>query len=358
MSWIEQRIDKVRETLAKESLDGLLVSNIFNVHYLSGFTGSAGMCVILLDRAYFISDGRYRLQSKDQVKGMEILIDTEPHPKIIQKNHLIPDGVSIGFEADFLVVSQMEQLKELLPGARWEPTIRVVEEISAVKDPSELRAIQMAVEITDRTYDQVLPEIRPGVTEREIAGRISYTHRMFGAEGDAFEPIVAGGPNSAFPHAVPSDREFRDGDFVVLDFGAKYGGYCADMTRTVVVGHVSERQREMYDVVFNAQRKGCETARAGMKCKELDSITRDLITESGYGENFVHNTGHGLGMEIHAIPRLSQLSNDVLVENNVVTIEPGIYLSQLGGVRIEDDIIIKKNGCEILNQSTRELLIL
>jgi len=358
MSWFEQRVDRLRERLIKDSLDGLLVSNLTNVHYLSGFTGSAGTCIILLEKAYFISDGRYLLQSKDQVKGMEIFIDSKPHVEIYRENNLIPNGATIGFEANYLVISQMEQLKELFPRSKWKSTTRWVEDISAVKDLSELRTIRTAVEITDRTFDQILPEIRPGVTEREIASKISYTHRMFGADGDAFEPIVAAGPNSALPHAVPSDREFQEGDFVIIDFGAKYGGYCADMTRTVVVGHATDKQKEMYEVIKKAQQQGCDMAKAGIMCKELDSVTRNTITEKGYGDYFVHNTGHGLGMEVHEMPRLSPLSNDTILENYVVTIEPGIYISQLGGVRIEDDVVIQKDGCEILNSSTRELLVL
>lgn len=358
MSWIEQRIDRLRKYLAKESLDGLLVTNLTNVHYLTGFTGSAGTSLILLDRAFFISDGRYLSQSKEQVKGMEIKIGSEPHLKIIKKNNLILNGVSLAFEADHLVVSQMEQMKELFPQSDWKPTTRVVEEIAAVKDESELRAIRTAVEITDKTFDHIVPEVRPGVTEREIACKISYTYKMLGADSDAFDPIVASGPNSALPHAVPSDRKLQDGDVVVLDFGARWGGYCADITRTVVVGHATDRHREVYEIVKEAQQRGCDAAKAGMSCKELDSITRDYITEQGYGDYYVHNTGHGLGLEVHTMPRLSQLSEDVVLENYVVTIEPGIYIPEWGGIRIEDDVFIKKEGCEILNKSTRELLAL
>lgn len=358
MSWVEKRVERVRKRLARNSLDAMLVTNLTNVHYLSGFTGSAGTCLILMERAYFVSDGRYLIQSKEQVKGMEIIIGSEPHLEIIKKNHLIPNGISLGFEGDHLTVNQMDEIREFFPESGWESTSRFVEEVAAVKDESELRAIRTAVEMTDKTFEQIVPEVRPGATEREIASRISYAYKMLGAQGDAFDPIVAAGPNSSLPHAVPTDRELKDGDFVVLDFGAQYGGYCGDMTRTVVVGRATKRHEEVYEVVKEAQKRGCEAAKAGMGCKELDSVTRDYITEKGYGEYFVHGTGHGLGLEVHTMPRLFQLSEDRLLENYVVTIEPGIYIKDWGGVRIEDDVIIKKDGCEILNQSPRELLIL
>ncbi|MFQ6673375.1 MAG: aminopeptidase P family protein [Fidelibacterota bacterium] len=358
MSPVQRRLERLRRRLAEESLDGLLVTNLTNVHYLSNFTGSAGTCLILMDSAYFFSDGRYSTQSKEQVEGMEILIGADPHLEIMKKSDVVKNGWSLGFEANHLTVSELDKLSDLFPRCTWEPTSLMVEAIAAVKDEAELRAIRTAVEITDEVFDQIVPELRLGVQEREIAAKLSYMIKILGADGDAFDPIVAGGPNSALPHAVPSHREFEEGDFVVLDFGARYRGYHADMTRTVVMGTASDKQREVYEVVREAQQRGWEAAKAGMTCKELDSIARDCITKNGYGDRFVHSTGHGLGLEIHTMPRLSQLSEDGLLENYVVTIEPGIYLPDWGGVRIEDDVIIKKEGCEVLNKSTRDLLVL
>lgn len=348
----------VRDQLGRRSLDALLVTNLTSVRYLSGFTGSSATCLVLSHKAAFISDGRYLTQSSREVKGMEILIGAEPHLEIIKKNGLLKDGLSIGFESDHVPVSLMEKMTALFSRCRWEPTAKLVEEIAMVKDEEEIRLIRKAVELTDEVFDQILPELRPGVEEREIAAKISYITRMMGADGDAFDPIVASGPHSALPHAVPSEREFREGDFVVVDFGARYHGYHADMTRTVVIGSVTDRHREVYEVVREAQAQACKSARAGMTCKQMDSVARDIIDQKGYGDRFVHGTGHGLGLEIHTLPRLSQLSEDSLHENYVVTIEPGVYIPDWGGVRIEDDVVIKKDGCEVLNQSTRELLIL
>jgi len=358
MSLIPKRVEKLQERLANESLGGMLVTNLTNVRYLSGFTGSAGSCLILDQKSYFISDGRYLTQSKEQVQDMEIIIDTGSHLQIIKDNDLISNGTTLGFEADFLSVNQMNKLRELFPDTQWEATSRFVEEIAAVKDKSELRAIRAAVDITDEVFDQLIPELRIGSVEREVAAKISFAYKILGADGDSYDPIVASGPNSALPHAVPSDREFQDGDFVVMDFGALYQGYHADMTRTVAIGSVTDRHREIYSVVQEAQKRGCEAASAGMSCRELDAVTRDYITEQGYGDYYVHGTGHGLGLEVHTMPRLSQISDDTLLENYVITIEPGIYIPEFGGVRIEDDVIIQNDGCEILNRSTKDLLVL
>ena len=358
MSLIPKRVEKLQERLANESLGGMLVTNLTNVRYLSGFTGSAGSCLILDQKSYFISDGRYLTQSKEQVQDMEIIIDTGSHLQIIKDNDLISNGTTLGFEADFLSVNQMNKLRELFPDTQWEATSRFVEEIAAVKDKSELRAIRAAVDITDEVFDQLIPELRIGSVERKVAAKISFAYKILGADGDSYDPIVASGPNSALPHAVPSDREFQDGDFVVMDFGALYQGYHADMTRTVAIGSVTDRHREIYSVVQEAQKRGCEAAHAGMTCRELDAVTRDYITEQGYGDYYVHGTGHGLGLEVHTMPRLSQISDDTLLENYVITIEPGIYIPEFGGVRIEDDVIIQNDGCEILNRSTKDLLVL
>ena len=346
MSTTSRRVQQLRDKLAEDSLDGILITNIPNVRYLSGFTGSSGSCLIYSDKAFFISDGRYLTQSKKQVKEMEIVIGSGRHENIIQKNDLIKKRMSLGIEG------------EIFPSIDWEPTFRYVEEIAAVKDVSELRAIKTAVEITDEVFDQIVPELRVGAVEREIAAKISYAYKLLGAHKDSFEPIVASGAKSALPHAVPGDKVFEEGDFVVLDFGAQYDGYHADMTRTVVIGHATDRHIEIYDIVKEAQQKGCNTAKVNMSCKELDFVVRNHISQKGFGDNFVHGTGHGLGLDVHTMPWLSQESKDTLLENYVITIEPGIYIPDFGGVRIEDDVVIKKDGCEVLNKSPRELLIL
>ena len=233
----------------------------------------------------------------------------------------------------------------------------ILEDLASVKDDHELECIRTAVEVTDKVYEEILPMLRPGFTEKQVANTMVSKYREY-AEGEAYSPIVATGPNGALPHAIPTDREFQNGDFIVIDAAAKYGGYHADMTRTPVVGEATEKHKEVYSIVKEAQQRGCDIAKAGVPCKEVDAATRDYIGEMGYGEYYTHGTGHGLGLEIHTSPRFIPQSKQVLEVNNVMTIEPGIYLAGWGGVRIEDDVIIGEDDCEILNQTTKDLVIL
>ncbi|MFQ6613590.1 MAG: aminopeptidase P family protein, partial [Fidelibacterota bacterium] len=323
----------------------------------SGFTGSAGSCFFLDDKKIFITDGRYQEQSRREVIGFERIIGAGPHEKILSREGTIRPGAKLGLEGDSVSINQYRRLQSLFPGVTWESTSMIIENIAAVKDSAELEALRTAVEITDRVYAEILPMIRLGVTEKYIAGLLADRYRDY-ADGEAYPSIVAAGPQSALPHAVPGDREIRAGDFIVIDAACKYAGYHADMTRTPVMAPVAEWQKEIYGVVLEAQSRACEAARAGISCKEMDSIPREIITDAGYGDHYIHSTGHGLGLEIHTYPRLSQQSTDVLRENNVVTVEPGIYLEGRGGVRIEDDLIIHRDSAEILNRTDKEFMIL
>ncbi len=351
------RQDRLKQQLGKLELDGILLTNLTSIRYVCGFTGSTASCLITNEGSFFISDGRYDLQANEQVKGMECLIDFGTHVSIIEKNNLIRNGMKLAFESDHVSVSQYKKITSVFPDVIWESTSMLLENLQAVKDQSELDAIRTAVEITDVIYDEILPMLKPGTTEKEIANHLVMRYRQE-SDGEAYEPIVAGGPNGALPHAVPGNRPFEKGDFIVIDAAAKYAGYYADMTRTPLVGDATEKHREIYGIVKNAQQAGCDTAKAGVSCKEVDKVTRDFIAEQGYGEYYNHGTGHGLGLDVHTEPRLSQLSKSILEVNNVVTIEPGIYIPGWGGVRIEDDVVIKEVGCEIMNRTTKELVVL
>ena len=352
-----KRQKDIRKVLDERGLDGMLITNLTNVRYISGFTGSAASCLITPEGQYFITDGRYIEQSKAQVKGFERFIDMNSHLSQIKDNNLNPNGFKLAFEGDHMSYALYENMISIFPNTKWENSSMILEDLASVKDDHELECIRTAVEVTDKVYEEILPMLRPGFTEKQVANTMVSKYREY-AEGEAYSPIVATGPNGALPHAIPTDREFKNGDFIVIDAAAKYGGYHADMTRTPVVGEATEKHKEVYSIVKEAQQRGCDIAKAGVPCKELDAATRDYIGEMGYGEYYTHGTGHGLGLEIHTSPRFSPQSEQVLEVNNVMTIEPGIYLAGWGGVRIEDDIIIGKDDCEILNQTTKDLVVL
>ena len=351
----ENRQNLLKSILADQGLDGIFISRLSNVRYICGFTGSAGSCIMTPNDNYFVTDGRYNEQSKHEVKGFKRFIDYGTHIEIAQKNNLIPKGIKLALESDFMSVSLYKQLKELFPDVRWESTKMILENIAAVKDKTEIDALKTAIEITDKTFAEIQDLIKVGITEKELALEIAMRYHKYG-EGEAFSTIVASGPNSALPHAQPGERKFKKGDFVVIDTGAKYAGYHADMTRTIVIGEATEKHHEIYELVKNSQQAGIDAAKAGMTCKDVDGATRNVIADAGYGDKYIHSAGHGIGLEIHTYPRLSQQSEDILKENNVVTIEPGVYLHGWGGVRIEDDIWVKKDGNEVLNKTSKELI--
>ena len=353
----ENRQNNLKAVLAKKELDGILITRLSNVRYICGFTGSAGSCLITPKSDYFITDGRYMEQSKEEVKGFERVIDYGTHIEIVQKNNLIPGGLKLALESDFLSLSLYNQVIELFPNSKWESTKMIIENLAAVKDESELEALRTAVEITDKVFEEVLQFFKIGVSEKEIAVELAMRYRKYG-DGEAFSSIVASGPNSALPHAQPGERKLKQGDFVIVDAAAKYAGYHADMTRTVVIGNSTDKHHEIYELVKKSQQAGIDTAKAGVTCKSVDDATRNVIADAGYGDNYIHSTGHGIGLEIHTYPRLSQQSEEILNENNVVTIEPGVYLTGWGGVRIEDDIVVKKDGNEVLNKTSKDLMVL
>ena len=351
----ENRQNLLKSILTDQGLDGIFISRLSNVRYICGFTGSSGSCIITPNDNYFLTDGRYNEQSKNEVKGFKRFIDYGTHIEIAQKNNLIPKGLKLALESDFMSISSYSQLKELFPDVKWESTKMILENIAAVKDKTEIDALKTAIEITDKTFSEIQDLIKVGITEKELALEIAMRYSKYG-EGEAFSTIVASGPNSALPHAQPGERKFKKGDFVVIDTGAKYAGYHADMTRTVVIGEATEKHHEIYELVKKSQQAGIDVAKADVACKAVDDATRNVISEAGYGDKYIHSAGHGIGLEIHASPRLSQQSEEVLKENNVVTIEPGVYLTGWGGVRIEDDIWVKKDGNEVLNRTSRELM--
>ncbi len=339
-------------------IDAFLVTFPPHLRYMSGFTGSNGVAIITKDGAALITDGRYSVQVREQVRGWKILITQGSLFEKIRAQRLLKPGMRVGFDGNTVLYSQFLALKKMFPKVKFLPKADVVEKLAAVKDANEIAKIRRAVEITDTTFAEILPLIKPGVPELDIAAEISYRQRKHGAEADAFESIVASGERSALPHGRATFKKIANGELLTLDFGAVYEGYHSDMTRTVAVGRIKPEAKKIYAVVRSAQEAAIEAAKSGIRGKELDAVARGVIRKKGYEKFFRHSLGHGIGLQIHEQPRISVMSTALLVPGNVVTIEPGVYIPHLGGVRIEDDVIIGETSCEVLNRSPKELLVL
>lgn len=351
------RVTKLQAVLKEEHLDAILVTSQYNLRYVSHFTGTTGLAVITQDEAFFMTDFRYTQQAAEQAQGFKIIRNVGPVFLEVKKIAEQKGINTLGFEDAYMSFRSYEELEGLVD-CDLVPASGVIEELREIKEESELALIKKACEIADAGFRYILDYIKPGVSEIEIANKLDFHMRELGATGVSFDTIVASGFRSAMPHGVASHKRIERGDFVTLDFGCYYEGYVSDMTRTVSVGEPDAKLKEIYQVVLDAQLRVNAQARAGMTGVEVDRIARDYITEKGYGEYFGHSNGHGIGLEIHEGPNTSQRATKVLVPGNVITNEPGIYLDGLGGVRIEDDLIITANGNEIITHSPKELLIL
>jgi Xaa-Pro aminopeptidase len=336
-------------------LSALLVTAGTHVRYLTGFSGSHGLCFITLADQFFLTDRRYKDQAPLEVRNFSIVVAKENLFDAIAERKLVPSRTRIGFESQYLSLAEFQNLKALMPGRRFVPTTSIVEDLAAIKDREELESIRTAVQITDRVFTKVLSSVRPGVRECDLAAEISYWHRKYGAEGDAFEPIVAGGPRGALPHAHATSSSVKRGDTVVLDIGCRFRGYNSDMTRTIAVGEPPRELKKIYRIVFDAQRKAIAVARKGQPARIVDGVARAYIRKCGYGRFFTHSLGHGLGIDVHEPLRLSSRSTAVLQTGNVVTVEPGVYIPGVGGVRLEDVIVVTDDGCEVLTTSPKQL---
>jgi Xaa-Pro aminopeptidase len=325
---------------------------------MTGFTGTAGVAVISEDKAVFITDFRYTEQAAKEVEGYEIVQHTGPiHEEVASVVSKL--GIKkLGFEQDHLTYQAYSFYNKSLTGAEFVPVSGAVEKLRLIKSPAEIKILKEATEIADAAYKHILTYVKPGLKEIEVANELEFFMRKNGAVSSSFDIIVASGYRSALPHGVASDKEIEKGDFVTLDFGAYYKGYCSDITRTFAVGEPSDELKKIYSTVLEAQLRGMNGIKPGMTGKEADALTRDYISEQGYGEYFGHSTGHGLGMEVHEGPALSLRSDTVLEPGMVVTVEPGIYVAGLGGVRIEDDTVVTKTGNESLSHSPKDLIIL
>ncbi|MEI7024682.1 M24 family metallopeptidase [Paenibacillus sp. y28] len=355
---IAERLKRLRTALAEQGLPALLISNPYNRKYITGFTGSSGYVLVTDRDAILFTDFRYREQAPKQAPLYRI-VEHEPRAMLSVRQVLQELGISeLGFEQNGVTYGAFLSFAEDLKGIQLLPTDSIVEKLRMIKDAAELKIMQEAVELADRAFTHILGYIKPGAKERDIALELEFFLRKNGAAGTSFDTIVASGERSALPHGVASDRVLQPNEFVKLDFGALYQGYCSDITRTVFIGKPTDRHKEIYRIVLEAQLHALANLRPGMTGREGDSLTRDIITKYGYGDCFGHGTGHSLGMQIHEAPRLSQTCDTVMEPGMTMTVEPGIYISGFGGVRIEDDIVFTETGIRILTHSSKEFLCL
>lgn len=357
------RCKRLRELIAEAGCDALLVTSLVNIRYLTGFTGSSGMLLVTSNGALLVSDGRYADQSREQLAaaGVEAEIQIGRAPEQVEYLDRATRGIPrLGVEAASISWAAARQLEDRLgqlrsTGGVLLPLDGLVERLRVVKDAGELARIELAADIADVALAQAKGRLTDSPTEAEFGVELDFEMRRRGADDVSFETIVASGPNGAMPHARPSGRRIAEGDVVVVDFGALVDGYHSDMTRTLCVGAPTAREMgDVLDAVLVAQRAGVRATRAGAAAADVDAACRRSLEEAGYAQAFVHGTGHGVGLEIHEAPALSEGSADILDEGAVVTVEPGAYLPGIGGVRIEDTLVVTGNGARALTKSTKD----
>ena len=343
--------------MQREELPAFLITHPPNCRYLSGFTGSSGVLLVTEDSSYLITDSRYREQARREAAGFTIILREGALAPELQ-SLLEEKGLErLGFEGEHLPFSSYNKFASGC-GVELVPTGGLVEKLRAVKDEVEIGLLRRGAALADEAFNYILGVIRPGLTEQQVALELEFYQRRKGAEGIPFPYIVASGVRGSLPHGVAGSKVLREGELVTIDFGAIWKGYATDMTRTLALGRPSQRQREIYRVVKEAQERAREGLKAGMYCSEADALARHPINEAGLGKYFGHGLGHGVGLEVHEKPVLSRRSEEILRPGMVVTVEPGVYIPGWGGIRIEDMLLVEEDGAESLTNSGRELVIL
>ncbi len=349
------RLEKLRSEMAAQGLDGLLITDPLNRRYLTGFTGSAGLVLVTAGRAMLAVDFRYYEQAAREAPAWEqVRVERRYYETL---SEMVADaGIKrLGFEADHVTVAQLEELNERLAEVELCPTKKLVLSMRAIKDEGEVAAIRAAVACADEAFAHLLRVIHPGMREVDVAWELESYMRQHGATATSFPLIVGSGPNGAMPHATTSERVIGTGEPIVIDFGAVVDGYCSDITRTICLGHADGRYLEVWNLVLEAQLRAEEQLRPGMTNKEADALAREALKEAGYEKEFGHGLGHGVGLAIHESPGVSPNAEELVLEPGMVfTVEPGVYLPGWGGVRIEDIVVMREDGVEVLTRAPKD----
>lgn len=349
------RIEKLRQKMAEQGLDGMLITDPLNRRYLSGFSGSAGMLLITDERTMLVVDFRYFERAEREAPGWEqVRVVNKMQETLVEA--VEQSGVRrLGIEGDHMTVAQWDEMREKLPEVECISTQKFVLPMRAIKDAGEIESIKEAIRCSDAAFAHLCQTIRSGMTELEVAWELESYMRQHGASATSFPLIVGGGPNGAMPHASSGDRPICEGEPIVIDFGATVNGYCSDITRTICLGRSDERYNEIWSLVLRAQQAAEEQIRPGMTGQQADAIAREILTQAGYGEQFGHGLGHGVGLNIHESPSVGRLADkDILEPGMVFSIEPGVYLPGWGGVRLEDLVWLHEDGAEVLTGADKD----
>lgn len=351
------RIKAIADSLGPKGTDGFLISNITNVRYVTGFSGSSGRVLVTKNNNIFCTDSRYEEQAKEEIRGLDILIEKEgpPNKGLLERAKSL--GVkTLGFES---TASYHFYRSLLRKGIKIKAVSNFVEDMRKIKDANEIAMIRKAVSRAENAFLKVKEYIKPGFSERQIALRLEENLKKEGCYSMPFDIIVASGRNSALPHAKPTEKKLKPGDFVVVDWGGEAGGYFSDMTRSFLIqGKDISRKKEIYETVLRANIEAIHSVASGLSSRMVDKAARDSIKKAGYADFFGHGTGHGVGLGVHELPRISRLGREYVKEGMVFTIEPGVYIPEIGGVRIEDMVLVEKNGCRVLTALPKGLEIL
>lgn len=346
-------VERLKKLVSVIPANATLIFSPENLYYFSGFTGGEGMLYIDKSRLLLFTDSRYTVQARDEAPDFEIIDTAQSSVSEFLKQQ---GDKAYGFEDDYVTFSKFASLKRISPKSVFSPVSSHIDKLRMIKDEHEIALIEKAANIADSAYTYILDKITVGKTEREISLDLEYFMLRQGAEGLAFDTITASGVRSCMPHGTATDKVIESGDFLTLDFGCKYKGYCSDMTRTVVVGKATDKQKEIYNTVLSAQYAALNTIRAGELAKAVDDAARGVIENAGYGKHFGHGLGHSLGLKVHESPSCSPKSSDILTENMLMTVEPGIYIDDFGGVRIEDLVCVTNDGCRNFTTSGKDLI--